>query len=89
MGHSVELSRRCDPGAQFDLRRYVGRHLATVDLIRRARRPLPAGSTVHRRDFKRVSQIGNAGRWLYKGAGVVMIIMGVAIMTGQLSRFAY
>jgi cytochrome c-type biogenesis protein len=27
--------------------------------------------------------------WLYKGAGVAMIIMGVAIMTGQLSRFAY
>ena len=37
----------------------------------------------------RVRQIGKAGRWLYKGAGVAMIIMGVAIMTGQLSRFAY
>ncbi|MEQ8901817.1 MAG: cytochrome c biogenesis protein CcdA [Roseovarius sp.] len=37
----------------------------------------------------RVRQIGKAGRWLYKGAGLAMIIMGVAIMTGQLSRFAY
>ena len=37
----------------------------------------------------RVRQIGKAGRWLYKGAGVAMIIMGIAIMTGQLSRFAY
>jgi len=37
----------------------------------------------------RVRQIGKAGRWLYKGAGVAMIIMGIAIMTGQLSRFAF
>lgn len=37
----------------------------------------------------RVRQIGKAGRWLYKGAGVAMVILGFTIMTGQLSRFAY
>jgi cytochrome c-type biogenesis protein len=37
----------------------------------------------------RVESIGRTGRWLYKGAGFVMVIMGVAVMTGQLSRFAY
>ncbi len=37
----------------------------------------------------RVRAIGKAGRLLYKGAGVIMVIMGVAVMTGQLSRFAY
>ena len=37
----------------------------------------------------RVKRIGEAGRWLYKGAGGVMVLMGLAIMTGQLSRFAY
>ena len=37
----------------------------------------------------RARQIGRAGRWLYKGAGLVMVVMGLAVMTGQLSRFAY
>lgn len=36
----------------------------------------------------RVRQIGKAVRWLYKCAGVARIIMGLAIMTGQLLRFA-
>lgn len=37
----------------------------------------------------RLKTIGRAGRVLYKVAGGVMVIMGVAIMTGQLSVFAY
>ncbi len=37
----------------------------------------------------RIRGIGTAGRWLYKGAGVAMVLMGLAIMTGQLSRLAY
>jgi cytochrome c-type biogenesis protein len=37
----------------------------------------------------RVKAIGRTGRLLYKGAGGVMVLMGVAIMTGQLSAFAY
>ena len=37
----------------------------------------------------RLKEVGHAGRLLYKGAGGVMVIMGLAMMTGQLSRFAY
>ncbi len=37
----------------------------------------------------RIRGISSAGRWLYKGAGLVMVIMGIAVITGQLSRFAY
>lgn len=37
----------------------------------------------------RLKKVGRAGRLLYKGAGGVMVIMGLAMMTGQLSRFAY
>ena len=37
----------------------------------------------------RVRGIGRAGRFLYKGAGVIMVLMGLAVMTGQLSRMAY
>lgn len=37
----------------------------------------------------RVKGIGRAGHILYKAAGGIMVIMGVAVMTGQLSRFAY
>ena len=37
----------------------------------------------------RIREIGKAGRWLYQGAGVAMVFMGLAIMTGQLSRLAY
>ena len=38
---------------------------------------------------RRIGTIGRAGRMLYKLAGVVMVLMGIAIMTGQLTRFAY
>lgn len=37
----------------------------------------------------RVKAIGRAGRLLYKAAGAIMVVMGLAVMTGQLSRFAY
>ncbi|MCF7702044.1 cytochrome c biogenesis CcdA family protein [Loktanella sp. M215] len=37
----------------------------------------------------RIRGIGKAGRWLYKGAGIAMVLMGLAILTGQLSRMAY
>ena len=38
---------------------------------------------------KRVKSIGRAGRLLYMAAGAIMVLMGVAVITGQLSRFAY
>ena len=38
---------------------------------------------------RRIGSIGHAGRILYKLAGLVMVLMGIAIMTGQLTRFAY
>ena len=37
----------------------------------------------------RIRGISKAGRWLYMGAGIAMVVMGVAVITGQLSRFAY
>ncbi len=37
----------------------------------------------------RIRGISKAGRWLYKGAGIAMVVMGIAVITGQLSRFAY
>lgn len=37
----------------------------------------------------RIRRIGRAGRVLYRSAGAVMVLMGVAVLTGQLSRFAY
>ena len=54
---------RRDPDAQFDLRRYVGRHLAAFDLFRRSGRPLPAGGAVHRR-HRRTGQTDRQGRAL-------------------------
>lgn len=36
-----------------------------------------------------IRSIGRAGRWLYKIGGAVMILMGVAVMTGEMSRFAF
>lgn len=38
---------------------------------------------------RRIGVIGRAGRVLYKIAGVAMVLMGLAVMTGQLTRFAY
>ena len=37
----------------------------------------------------RIKTIGRAGRVLYMVAGGVMVLMGVAVMTGQMSRMAY
>ncbi|MBA5775583.1 cytochrome c biogenesis protein CcdA [Stappia sp. F7233] len=37
----------------------------------------------------RLKSIGRFGRWLHQAAGVVMILMGLAMMTGQLSAFSY
>jgi len=37
---------------------------------------------------KRLRDLGRIGRWLQVAAGVVMIIMGIAMITGQLSTFA-
>lgn len=37
----------------------------------------------------RLRTIGRAGRLLQIGAGVTMVVMGVAVMTGQLSAFSY
>jgi len=37
----------------------------------------------------RLKAIGRAGRVLYKAAGAIMVLMGIAIITGQISAFAY
>src|SRR3990172_75032 len=37
---------------------------------------------------KRLKSMGRLGRYLQVGAGVVMVIMGIAMITGQLSVFA-
>lgn len=37
---------------------------------------------------KRLKDLGRIGRWLQIVAGVVMVIMGLAMITGQLSAFA-
>jgi len=36
-----------------------------------------------------IRRLGAAGRWLYQIAGGVMVLMGVGIMTGQISRLAF
>lgn len=38
---------------------------------------------------QRIRKFRLAGVWLYRLSGVVMIVIGVAIMTGQLARFSY
>ena len=37
---------------------------------------------------RHLKSLGRIGRFLQVGAGVVMVIMGVAMITGQLSAFA-
>jgi len=37
----------------------------------------------------RIKTIGRAGRVLYLLAGIVMVVMGLAVMTGQMTRMAY
>lgn len=37
----------------------------------------------------RLRTIGRAGRWLRAGAGGLMIVMGLAMITGQLNAFSY
>ncbi|WP_372071419.1 cytochrome c biogenesis protein CcdA [Tistrella mobilis] len=38
---------------------------------------------------RRIKSIGRLGRQLHKGAGLVMVAMGIAMMTGQLSALSY
>lgn len=38
---------------------------------------------------RRIRKLGRAGFWLYRAAGVALVAVGIAIMTGQLSRFSY
>ena len=38
---------------------------------------------------RRIRIIGRLGRRLHQGAGGLMIVMGIAMMTGELSRFSY
>jgi len=38
---------------------------------------------------QRIRRIGRAGFWLYRLSGVVMVVFGIAIMTGQIARFSY
>ena len=37
----------------------------------------------------RIKTLGRAGRMLYVLAGIVMVLMGLAVMTGQMTRMAY
>jgi cytochrome c-type biogenesis protein len=36
-----------------------------------------------------LKRLGLAGRWLYRISGGIMVLMGVGIMTGQISRLAF
>ncbi len=37
----------------------------------------------------KLKQLGAAGRWLYRVAGGLMVLMGIGVMTGQISRLAF
>ena len=37
----------------------------------------------------RLKRIGPAGRWLYRISGGLMVLMGIGVMTGQISRLAF
>lgn len=37
----------------------------------------------------RIKRIGKAGQWLYRIAGALLVLMGLAIMTGQINRMAF
>jgi cytochrome c-type biogenesis protein len=37
----------------------------------------------------RLRRIGAAGRWLYRISGGLMVLMGIGVMTGQISRLAF
>lgn len=39
--------------------------------------------------MQRMRHITRAGFWLYRLSGVLLIVMGIAVMTGQLTRFSY
>lgn len=38
---------------------------------------------------RRIRSVGRVGRRLHQGAGLVMIVMGIAMLTGRLSAFSY
>jgi cytochrome c-type biogenesis protein len=38
---------------------------------------------------RKIRDIGRLGRRLHLGAGVLMIVMGIMMMTGQLSKLSY
>ncbi|MGN8160560.1 cytochrome c biogenesis CcdA family protein [Salinisphaera sp. SWV1] len=38
---------------------------------------------------QRLRYMGRTGFWLYRVSGIVLMIMGLVVMTGQLSRFSY
>ncbi|MCZ4353687.1 cytochrome c biogenesis protein CcdA [Roseovarius aestuarii] len=37
----------------------------------------------------KLRQIGAVGRWLYRVSGGLMVLMGIGVMTGQISRLAF
>src|SRR6056297_152127 len=37
----------------------------------------------------RLKRIGAAGRWLYRISGGLLVLMGIGVMTGQISRLAF
>lgn len=36
-----------------------------------------------------IGRLGSAGRWLYRIAGGIMVLMGIGLMTGQITRLAF
>lgn len=38
---------------------------------------------------QRMRYMGRTGFWLYRFSGVLIVLMGIAILTGQLARFSY
>jgi cytochrome c-type biogenesis protein len=37
----------------------------------------------------RLKRIGAASRWLYRISGGLLVLMGIGVMTGQISRLAF
>ena len=37
----------------------------------------------------KLKRIGATGRWLYRSAGGLMVLMGIGVMTGQINRLAF
>ncbi len=78
-----------DPHGQRGHHNDVPRHRLAYSLFARSRPPVPAGSSVHRRLPSTDARMRRSDRPLQIVIGLVMVVMGIAMMTGYLSAFSY